>query len=96
MDDYNLTDKFSLWRKWFWIGIIMTLYHPAAGIIYGIAVITEKKRKEGLILIAFSVVWFLFALFILTPWLIKSGLINKLLPFTPGYQLNPPPVQFVQ
>lgn len=74
-------DQFSLFKKWFWIGIVMSLFNVVGGLIYGIAVLVDKEhRKEGAILIAFALVWFFVAAFLIGPWLIKSGIL-------PNYKL---------
>ena len=74
-------DQFALYKKWFWIGIVMSLFNVVGGLVYGVAVLMdEKHRKEGAILVAFSLVWFFFATFVLGPWLIKSGIL-------PNYRL---------
>ena len=74
-------DQFALFRKWFWIGIVMSLFNVAAGLVYGVAVLMDKEhRKEGAIIIAFALIWFFFAAYVLGPWLIKSGIL-------PNYKL---------
>ena len=71
-------DKFGFGKKWFWIGIIVSFFHFAAGLIYGLALIFEKdRRKEGLIIMVFAVIWFLLNFFIIGPWLVKSGFLPK-------------------
>lgn len=61
-------------RKWFWTGILLCfIAPPIPGLIYGIAMLTEKRyRKEGLIIIAWSIIWFAFITIALAG-LIKSG-----------------------
>jgi zinc transporter ZupT len=49
-----MDDKFNLWKKWFWVGVLIGLLNSLAGVVYGIAVLTEGKRREGLILILWS------------------------------------------
>lgn len=68
-------------RKWFWIGIVLCfITPPLPGLIYGIAMLTEKRyRREGLIIVAWSIIWLIFVTVILT-WLIKSGYFHFNLP----------------
>ena len=69
-------DQFGLYKKWFWIGIVMSIFNVIAGLVYGVAVLMDKEhRKEGGILVAFALIWFFFAAFALGPWLIKSGIL---------------------
>ncbi len=66
--------RFALGKKWFWIGIVMSLLNVAAGLIYGIALAIEKNhRKEGLIIIAFSIVWLFVSLYWVGPLVMKIG-----------------------
>jgi len=68
-------DEFKLWRKWFWVGIIMSLLFSVPGIIYGIALALEKEhRKEGLIIIIFSVLWYFALSFIITELTLSGAL----------------------
>ena len=72
------TDKFQLWGKWFWIGIVMSFLNAAAGLIYGIALAIEKDhRKEGLIIIGWAIVWTLIVFLLIGPLLVKSGYLLK-------------------
>lgn len=49
-----------------------------AGLIYGIALMIEKeRRKEGAAIAVFAVVWFIFAVFVLGPWLTKKGILPQ-------------------
>ena len=49
-------DKFRLFGKWFWIGIVVGFLNYIAGLIYGIALVTEKEyRREGAIIVAWTV-----------------------------------------
>lgn len=50
-------DRFKLGKKWFWIGVILSLLQPLAGLVFAIALVLEKDhRKEGGILIIVSLV----------------------------------------
>ncbi len=52
-----MEDKFLFNKKWFWIGIIIAALNFIAGLIYGIALVVESHhRKEGGVIIAWSVV----------------------------------------
>ncbi len=49
-------DKFQLFGKWFWIGVVVAFLNSIAGLIYGIALVLEPEhRREGSILIAWTV-----------------------------------------
>ena len=50
------SDKFKLFGKWFWIGVVVAFLNSLAGLIYGVALVLEPEhRKEGAILIAWTV-----------------------------------------
>lgn len=52
-----IADKFKLWEKWFWVGIIVVLLNSTAGLVFGIALLTEKKyRREGWIIVSIGLV----------------------------------------
>lgn len=71
-------DKFKLGKKWFWVGIVVSIFNAIAGLIYGISLAIEKEhRKEGLIIIAWAIIWVLIIYFVIGPYLIKSGLLPK-------------------
>lgn len=56
-----MEDKFKLYKKWFWIGIIVGFLNFIAGLIYGFAMVAEREhRKEGWIVVVWSVVSLLF------------------------------------
>ncbi len=74
-------DKFKLWEKWFWIGIVVAVFNVVGGLIYGIALLTEKKhRKEGLTIIIFSIIWGAVKLLVIVPWYLQSDIFLKLQP----------------
>lgn len=63
-------DKFKLYKKWFWIGIIVGFLNVLAGLIYGVALILEPEhRKEGLIIAAWSFLVFILIFAIVSPQL---------------------------
>ncbi len=70
-------DKFELGKKWFWLGIVIAFLNVVAGLVYGIAVMTEGRRREGLIIVGWAIVWILISFFLIGPWLIKSGLLPR-------------------
>ncbi|OGY63103.1 MAG: hypothetical protein A2745_01645 [Candidatus Harrisonbacteria bacterium RIFCSPHIGHO2_01_FULL_44_13] len=75
-----MEDKFQLYRKWFWVGIAVGALNMLLGIIYGIAVWTEPPghRKEGVIIIFWSVLAFLFLYYVVGPWLAELGVLPNL------------------
>ena len=63
-----MPDKFKLYKKWFWIGIAIGFLNVFAGVIYSVAMITEPEhRKEGLIILVWTLAIFLLAVFLLGP-----------------------------
>jgi len=80
-DQISSNNRFGLWKKWFWIGIVIAIINVTAGLVYGIALALEKEnRKSGIIIIAVAIMWFIFAGYFLGPWLVKSGVL-------PNYQM---------
>lgn len=70
-------DKFKLWKKWFWIGIVVSILNLIGGLVYGIALAIEKEhRREGLIIIAFVIIWASLIFFLVNPWIVRSGLLG--------------------
>lgn len=54
--DVSIADKFKLGKKWFWIGIAIALFNILSGLVFGIALMMEKKyRREGLIITLIAV-----------------------------------------
>ena len=76
--DNSLTNsRFQFGKKWFWIGMVMAL-NLMPGLIFGIALMTEKeRRKEGAVIAIFAIAWFIFATFVLGPWLQRKGILPK-------------------
>lgn len=61
-------DKFKLYKKWFWIGVVVGFLNALAGLIYGIALALEKEhRKEGIIIAAWSFLSFIFVFLVIAP-----------------------------
>ena len=76
--DMVCPDKFKLGKKWFWIGIIISIFNIVGGLVYGIVLLLEKNhRKEGIIIIAWAIIWTLFSFFVIGPYLVKSGLLPQ-------------------
>jgi len=68
----------KLFKKWFWIGAVIAFLHPIAGLIYGIALVVEKnRRQEGLVIIIWTIVAFLISYYLIGPWLVKTGFLPK-------------------
>lgn len=62
-----MEDKFKLFKKWFWVGIAVGLLNVLAGLVYGIAVMMEPEhRKEGVIIVAWSVISFILIFYIVS------------------------------
>jgi hypothetical protein len=79
MDEQITSDKFKLWGKWFWIGMVISFFDVFTGLIFGIALIFEKdRRREGLVVILFALTCFVLKYFVLAPWLKDAG-------YLPGY-----------
>ncbi len=75
-------NKFGLWKKWFWVGIVVSIVNIITGLVYGIALAMEKEyRKEGYIIIVFAIAWFALSALVIVPVLYSSGLL-------PHYQLT--------
>ena len=67
---------FSLGKKWFWVALAASIFSLAAGLIFGISLLTEKdRRKEGIIIVVFAIVCYLAKTLWLYPWLISSGIL---------------------
>ncbi len=76
-------DKFKLYKKWFWIGIVAGFMNPVLGLVYGIALLVEKDhRKEGWIIIILTIVWAIIS-YNLGIWLTKQG-------YLPTFQVKSP------
>jgi hypothetical protein len=78
MEEQNFSNsQFGLWKKWFWIGIVVAISNMVAGLVYGIALLVGKDRhkKEGIIIIVVAIAWFIFARLVLGPWLVNVGLL---------------------
>ena len=79
-DQFFSNSQFGLWKKWFWIGIVMAIFNVVTGLVYGIALVLEKdKRKEGIIIIVITIVWFIFVNYFLVSWLINAGILPHML-----------------
>lgn len=76
-------------KKWFWIGIVLTITNQTAGVIYGIALLLEPPyKREGSIILIWNVVFFLLK-FILIYLMLVNGLFPALLPHLPFSTLLP-------
>lgn len=71
---FNLTSK----KKWFWIGLTITLVNPVfSGLIIGAAFLSEPElKKQGRIIITIAVLWGVAVLF-LSLLLAKQGFFNS-------------------
>ena len=69
-------------RKWLWLGVLMGFFHPIAGLVYGGALFFEQEaRKEGIIVIVWTIAWAI-ASFFLFGYLAQEG-------FLPRFQVIP-------
>lgn len=76
MNEHN----FELGRKWFWIGVVVSILHPISGIIYAIALLTDSKKKyskEALIIVLVGIAWTLIAIVWIAPWLRGMNFLPK-------------------
>ncbi|GEM_PF-1312009 len=70
-----MEDKFLLYRKWFWIGIVAGFMNAVVGLIYGIALAMEPEhRKEGTVIIVWSLVAFGIT-YLIALWLQSKGIL---------------------
>ncbi len=70
-------DQFSIYKKWFWIGIVIGFLNGVAGMVYGIALFLEHNhKKEGLIIMAWSLAVFILALALIS-YLRSQGLLPQ-------------------
>ncbi len=62
-------DKFKLYGKWFWIGVIVAFLNSIAGLVYSVALIAEKEhRKEGWILLGWTLLVMVVMTIIFSVW----------------------------
>ncbi len=78
MNDTNIGAKEMVLksrRKWFWIGIVISLFlPPIPGFIFGFALLTEKPyRKEALIIIIWTIVWAILT-YLMAQYIVSHGL----------------------
>lgn len=67
-------DNFKLYKKWFWVGIAIGFLNVLGGLIYGIALLMEPDhRREGLVIIAWSVLSFILWAYVILPALPEFG-----------------------
>ncbi len=65
-----MEDKFKLFKKWFWIGILTAVVNFTAGLLYGVALVVEEEhRKEGTIIIIWSIISAVVTMAYLLPYL---------------------------
>jgi len=68
-ENVNLTSL----KKWFWMGIVVTIISPIAGIVLAVAFWTEPElKKQGKTIFIFAIIWGMAFLF-LTNWLVEQG-----------------------
>ncbi len=60
-------------KKWFWMGIVVALISPIAGLVLAITFWTEPGfKRQGRTILIFSIIWGIIFIF-LTDWLVKQG-----------------------
>lgn len=65
-------------KKWFWLGIAISLISPISGFILAIAFWTEPDlKKAGRTILIFAIVWGVIFLY-LTNWLVEQGYLSNL------------------
>lgn len=58
-------DKFKFWKKWFWVGVVVSVISGPAGLVFGLALLAEPEhKKEGTALALWAVVWTAIAFYI--------------------------------
>ncbi|MBU6141932.1 hypothetical protein KGO95_02315 [Patescibacteria group bacterium] len=63
-------DKFTLFHKWFWVGLLVATIGGFSGIIFGLALLAEPEhRKEGWIL----TIWSLIVMGALSVWIVRGA-----------------------
>lgn len=82
MAEKIINNEVKLWRKWFWVGIAIGILSMFTGIlpafIFGIALAFEKgRRKEGLVILLVTVIWFAAMNYLVFPQLMKAGYMSK-------------------
>jgi len=83
-----MEDKFKLGKKWFWLGIIIAILNPLAGLVFALFLLFEKKfKKESLIILITAVILgILYTLF--ASWFAAKGY-----QFSPAGKLESFPVK---
>ncbi|MFA5083931.1 MAG: hypothetical protein WC475_00895 [Candidatus Paceibacterota bacterium] len=70
-------DRFKLYKKWFWIGIIIGFFNSLWGIVYGIALWVERDhRKEGMIITIWSIISGIVSIYVIR-WIILNTVFIK-------------------
>ena len=69
----------KLYGKWFWVGVVITLLNFLAGLIFATAFYLEPEhKKEGQLLAVWSLIVFLFYVYVIVPFLTNQGLLPKI------------------
>lgn len=79
MDNLNSTDKnkkevsLKYSQKWLWLGIVIALISPIAGIVLAIAFLNENElKKEAKIILGFAIIWGICSVYLLR-WMTEQG-----------------------
>lgn len=84
-----MEDKFFMYKKWFWIGIVVAIMNGAAGLIYGIALVVEPEhRKEGIVVILWAFIAFGLT-YMLAAWLQSQGYLPTFIQAPPSGAVAP-------
>ena len=78
MEEQIVNDLFKMSKKGFWVGMGVGLFSLLAGLTFGISLVIEKEyRKEGLLVIIFSLLCFFIKIFIFIPWMMSLGILPQ-------------------
>lgn len=63
-------DKFALFHKWFWVGMVVATVGGLGGLVFGLTLLAEREhRKEG----AIVTIWSLIVTIAFVTWALTAG-----------------------
>lgn len=72
----------NIFKKWFWLGATISILNGAAGLLMGLALMTESdKRKQGIAVIIWAILFFLSVPYI-NQWLNQHNAVLIPVPIT--------------